>query len=240
MPSDREKEHEQRSGQHSPEVDPELLAEFVGRELTRDPENRVWRDERFIEWLAAEAREHYERTHRMSDAEFRRKGEEFRARVEARRLRVRQGGAPPLSERQNTGELPVEPVSEGPAPVVELGIAAGVGRELWDMPCTHYIELPPDIPRGRYLALNIVGESMAPLMHTGDTVLVRVDTRVRRNTVIVARHPDDGYVCKCVSRITRNTIELSSIEAGRPKITIPRDPACIVGTVVLVWCSHRA
>jgi phage repressor protein C with HTH and peptisase S24 domain len=80
---------------------------------------------------------------------------------------------------------------------------------------------------------------MAPLMHTGDTVLVRVGSEVRRDTVIVARHPDDGYVCKRVSRILRDTIELSSLERGRSRIVIPRDPSYIVGTVLLVWCHHR-
>jgi phage repressor protein C with HTH and peptisase S24 domain len=101
------------------------------------------------------------------------------------------------------------------------------------------VELPPDVPPGKYVALQIVGESMAPLMHTGDTVLVRIETHLQRDTVIVARHPDDGYVCKRVRRILRNAIELSSLEPGRPTITIPRHPACIVGTVVLVWCHHR-
>ena len=57
--------------------------------------------------------------------------------------------------------------------------------------------------------------------------------------MIVARHADDGYVCKRVSRLRRDAIELSSLERGRPRIVIPRDPSCIVGTVILVWCYHR-
>jgi phage repressor protein C with HTH and peptisase S24 domain len=123
--------------------------------------------------------------------------------------------------------------------VVELGIAAGVGRELWDEPVQSWVELPPDVPPGKYVALKIVGESMAPLMHTGDTVLVRIGADVKRDTVVVARHPEDGYVCKRVSRVRRDAIELSSLDPGRPIITIPRDPSLMVGTVVLVWCQHR-
>ena len=76
-------------------------------------------------------------------------------------------------------------------------------------------------------------------MHTGDTVLVRVGRDMQRDTVIVARHPEDGYVCKRVSRLRRRMIELSSLDPGRPLIQVPRDPTCIVGTVVLVWCHHR-
>jgi hypothetical protein len=46
-------------------------------------------------------------------------------------------------------------------------------------------------------------------------------------------------VCKRVSGFRRRFIELSSLAGGRPSIMVPRDPACIVGTVVLVWCHHR-
>jgi SOS-response transcriptional repressor LexA len=80
---------------------------------------------------------------------------------------------------------------------------------------------------------------MAPLMHTGDTVLVRVGGDVQRETVVVARHPENGYVCKRVRTVRRDAIELASLEPGNPIIRLPRDPACIVGTVVMVWCGHR-
>jgi len=76
-------------------------------------------------------------------------------------------------------------------------------------------------------------------MHTGDTILVRVGTDVQPNTVIVARHPDDGYVVKRVDRLTPTTIQLASLNAGYPVLAIPRDPSLIVGTVVLRWCAHE-
>jgi phage repressor protein C with HTH and peptisase S24 domain len=221
-------------------IDPELLAELLGRELARDPDHPIWGDDRFLRWFAANAREEYERTHRMSDEEFRRRGSEFMARVQARKLRVARDTA--VHVRQSVSNAEHErprPVRVGPVPIVELGIAAGVGRELWDEPVSSWVELPPDFPEGQYIALKIVGNSMAPLMHTGDTVLVRVGNEVQRDTVIVARHPEDGYVCKRVSRLRRNVIELSSLESGRPLIYVPREPQCIVGTVVLVWCHHR-
>jgi SOS-response transcriptional repressor LexA len=222
-------------------MDPELLAELLGRELARDPDHPIWGDDRFLRWFAAKAREEYERTHRMSDDEFRRRGAEFMARVHARKLRVaRRDDAVhvrhPVSDPER--ERP-RPVRTGPVPIIEFGIAAGVGRELWDEPVSSWIELPPEVPPGQYISLKIVGNSMAPLMHTGDTVLVRVGSDIQRDTAIVARHPEDGYVCKRVSRLRREVIELVSLERGRPTIIIPRDPACIVGTVVLVWCHHR-
>ena len=87
-------------------------------------------------------------------------------------------------------------------------------------------------------ALRVLGDSMEPVMHTGDTILVRVETAVRKDTVIVARHPEDGYVCKRVRRVTRTAVELESLAPDRPLLTIPRDARLIVGTVVLVWCAH--
>lgn len=222
-------------------VDPELLAEVFGRELTRDPDHPIWGDDRFLRWFAAKAREEYERTHRISDDEFRRLGAEFMARVHARKLRIERGGAaiPVTQPVSNPEHERPRPVRTGPVPIVELGIAAGVGRELWDEPVSSWIELPPDVPAGQYIALRIVGNSMAPLMHTGDTVLVRVETDIRRDTVVVARHPEDGYVCKRLSRLKRDVIELTSLEPGHPLIVVPREPDCIVGTVLLVWCHHR-
>ena len=209
------------------------VAERLGRALLRDPAHPAWNDARFLDWLAADAREEARRAWRLSRAERRAHGEAMIARAHASRLRVIQGGAAPLAKSGETG------LGERIVPVVELGIAAGVGRELWDEPTDTWIEVPNDAPAGEYVALRVVGDSMAPLMHTGDTVLVRRGADVKRDTVIVARHPDDGYVCKRVSRVRRESIELASLAPGRPPIVIPRDRRLVVGTVMLVWCSHR-
>jgi SOS-response transcriptional repressor LexA len=53
--------------------------------------------------------------------------------------------------------------------------------------------------------------------------------------VVVARHPDDGYVCKRVEKIGRRTIHLASLNPEHGAVTIPRDERLIVGTVRLVW-----
>jgi len=210
------------------------FAEELGRTLTRDPGHPAWDDARFLEWLAVDAREESRRAWRIAPETLRLKGEAMMARAQARRLRVVHGAKPPLVKEGAAG-APLRRV----VPVVELGIAAGVGRELWDEPTDAWVEVPNDAPAGEYLALRIVGDSMAPLMHTGDTVLVRRGADVRRDTVIVARHPDDGYVCKRVSRLRRESIELASLAPDRPPIVIPRDARLVVGTVMLVWCSHR-
>lgn len=212
--------------------DPEQLARAVGRALLRDADCAAWRDERFVEWLAREVRARVNDS--SSDAEASMRGAAALARAQARQLRVGRVESPP---ELHDGDVQM---ARRLAPVVSLGVAAGDGRELWDEPPQRWIALPDLVPAGDYLAFRIVGESMAPLMHTDDTVLVQRGARLERDTVIVARHPDDGYVCKRVHRVRRATIELASLAPGRPMITIPRDSRLVLGTVLMVWCTHRA
>lgn len=246
----RDNEHE-RDGRRSlseteldhQRLDAELLAEWVGRQLLRNPEHPAWSDERFLAWLAVEARAQAERDVRFSERAARVRGEQFMARALAKRLRMVREHAAPSFDTRPPAMLRKETRAksrEHAAPMIQLGAAAGVGREIWDMEVDAWAKLPPEVPAGRYVVCPIEGESMAPVMHTGDKILVRLETDVKRNTAIVARHPEDGYVCKQVLHVRRDTIVLGSIEPGRPPITIPRDPRLIVGTVVLVWCTHYA
>ena len=124
------------------------------------------------------------------------------------------------------------------APQLELGAAAGVGRDLWDEPCEQWVRIPDDAPAGSYVSLRVVGESMDPLLHTGDSVLVQVGATVARDTVVLARVPDAGYVVKRVGRVTRAELELQSLNDAFPPIVVPRDERTVVGTVVLRWCPH--
>jgi SOS-response transcriptional repressor LexA len=221
-------------------LDAECIADLVGRTILSDPFSPIWEDERFLEWFFEDARRRAERRRTAkTDAQLLADGKAFLARIQARRARVAMARSAPVRRVREPAPA-IADAALGVIPEVDLGVAAGSGRELWDEMVDSWIELPPDIPRGRYLALRIVGDSMAPLMHTGDTVLVRLGMKVEQDTVIVARHPDDGYVCKSVVRVTRRRIELASLAPGGPKLEIPNDPALVVGRVVLVWCSHRS
>ena len=238
--------HNRRDDDPWAHADGDALAEFIGRELTRDPNASIWRDERFLEWQREELRNRHPRERRITDEQYIREGEELIARAHATRLRLKRKRRA-LRERDVPSEyagLTVQasigaPRSAG-VPFMPIGIAAGDGRELWDEPAEQWVTLPDDVPDGRYLALRIVGDSMAPLMHSGDRVLVRLGPEVERETVIVARHPDDGYVCKRVARVTSGHVELASLAPGRAPITIPRRANVILGTVVLVSCGHRS
>ena len=123
-------------------------------------------------------------------------------------------------------------------PECELSVAAGVGRELWDEPCDRWIALPDHIPDGRHLALRVSGDSMEPLLHSGDTILVRLGDELVPDAVVVARVPDGGYVVKRVGGVAGSRVELTSINPDYPTIVIPRDPSLVLGTVLLRWCTH--
>lgn len=222
----------------------DTLIALVGGAAMSGPDSPVWDDPRFVTWWAEEtaARTRRERRRRRATPAEDAAAEQFATRMEARLLGVTRTLAYPELHRPHVPGPPgrvLEYAAEvGATPWVDLAVAAGSGRELWDEDVESWVTLPPDVPPGRYLAIKIAGDSMAPVMHTGDTVLVLVSPMVKPETIIVARHPEDGYVCKRVRRVRPATIELESLAPERPFIVIPRNDALIVGTVVRVWCHH--
>ena len=126
------------------------------------------------------------------------------------------------------------------APLAELGVAAGSGRELLDEPCDSWVALPPDLPSSRYVALRVVGDSMLPLLHSGDVVLLDLDAPVRPGMIAVARHSEHGYVVKRVARTGADGSRLSlvSLNPAYPPVSLERVPGALVGPIVLRWCPH--
>jgi phage repressor protein C with HTH and peptisase S24 domain len=68
---------------------------------------------------------------------------------------------------------------------------------------------------------------------------VSVGAAVRRDSIVVARRPEEGYVVKAVGRLSRRAIELRSLNPEFATFSIPRENALIVGTVVMRWCAHQ-
>lgn len=190
----------------------------------------------FHEWLACDARAGQRSgERRATEARAERFARRMQALVLARRLGVAAATSSPLVHDARDGGV----VHERLVPWPELGVAAGVGRELWDEPCERWIELPQTLAAGRkYVALTVSGSSMEPALHAGDVVLVSVGTSVRRDSMVVARRPEEGYVVKAVGKLSRRAIELRSLNPEFEAFSIPRDDALIVGTVVMRWCSH--
>ncbi|MGH7720548.1 MAG: S24 family peptidase, partial [Gemmatimonadaceae bacterium] len=103
-----------------------------------------------------------------------------------------------------------------------------------------FVQVPEGLPRNaRYLALTVAGDSMTPLMHSDDVVLVKLGQELARDAIVVAWHPDHGYVVKCVGNLRGGGVELLSVNPEFPPITILRQPSLILGTVLARWCAHE-
>ncbi|HEX8848330.1 MAG TPA: S24 family peptidase [Gemmatimonadaceae bacterium] len=204
-------------------------------ERTIDP------DPRFLEWQAAELR-----ARRRPTLAAEARADERARRLGAAALGARFGvrcvaDAPVAQPAPMSGTLSrvIAPATDaGCAPRLELGIAAGAGRVLWDEPCDSWLAIPDDLPRGRYVALTVKGDSMLPLLHSEDVVLVKIGSEVARDSIVVARRPDDGYVVKRVGRVGPASIELLSLNPDFAPTLIERAEGTVAGTVVLRWCQH--
>jgi SOS-response transcriptional repressor LexA len=197
----------------------------------------------FLEWYAREARATLSVTEQQRlEAGADRFVRQVLSRRAAQRLRMREIAAEPESapawEEGTLAEVVTAAARVRHAPAVDLSVAAGVGRELWDEPCDRWIPLPDGTPDGRYVALRVTGDSMVPLLHDGDTILVKLGDELVPDTVVVARVPDGGYVVKRVAGVAGSRVELASLNPDYPPIVIRRDPALVLGTVLLRWCTH--
>ena len=129
--------------------------------------------------------------------------------------------------------------AERAAPLLDLRVAAGDGRLLWEQACDRWVALPPGVPAGRHVALGVAGDSMRPLLQPGDTLLVRLDAEPAVGALVVARVAGDGYVVKQVGALTAATIELRSLNpAYRPR-RVQRRPGAVLGVVVAWWGARR-
>jgi SOS-response transcriptional repressor LexA len=123
------------------------------------------------------------------------------------------------------------------APLIESGVAAGIGRALEEVPDV-WVDLPSEVPDGRYVAMRVAGDSMQPLLEHGDVVLVELGAATMTGAVIVARNADDGYMVKRVARTPTaidDTIHLASINPDYHPIALPSRPGTVLGRVVLRW-----
>lgn len=196
-------------------------------------------------WIRGDARERLGLT---DSARLERRAERFldsvMRRVASSRMCVREAGKRPTflhaAVRGTVSQVLPYACARGYAPHVPLSAAAGAERTLWDETCDEWLEVPREVEGGRFLSLTVSGDSMLPLLHSGDVVLVRLDDEVRRDTVVLARVADDGYVVKRVASIDTREIVLASLNADYEPVRIPAQERRVLGTVVASWCSHAA
>ena len=218
------------------------LIDLVGYAERYRPSSSAYDDPRFLRWVSRDRREWARDPELLTREDVIALRNRIVEAVHATQLGVRANG--PMPERESfaatarIGSVIADMEWTRRAAVCDLAIAAGPGRQLWDVEVDACIPLPDDVPRGRYLALTVRGDSMEPLIHTGDMVLVKLGDTLTRDRVVVARDIDGGYVVKKVGRLRSKSIELESLNPAYPPMRIARVPGSVLGTVLLRWCDH--
>lgn len=226
-------------GRGHSEWEADQLVALMGKHLGLRRGDSPFDDPRFLSWLSRELRRRPPANGDWSADTVRAMRERILLRAAALRLSVVAHEGAFVERRPSTRRPIVEAVDvaarEGCMPLIEASVAAGEGRELWDEECERWIERPSKLTGGKYLALAVSGDSMTPLMHAGDIVAVKLGPRVRRDTVIVARQADNGYVVKRVGDVRKDAIQLTSLNSRYAPIWIAREKNAVLGTVVWRW-----
>jgi phage repressor protein C with HTH and peptisase S24 domain len=213
------------------------LMSAVGKEAELADRELAYQDEHFLSWLANDLRAGLDSEQRSSDeraaTEFARRAvTRFNVRLAEKRLPRRQLKERAASIRATLAHSVPAASRERCATILDLAVAAGGGRELWDEPCDRWLELPEEIPSGRYVAVRVAGDSMSPLLGPREVILIALDASPRIDDLVVARLPDQSHVVKRVASLKGSTIELASFNPEYESIFVARDPSPVVGTVI--------
>ncbi|PYO49048.1 MAG: hypothetical protein DMD72_06020 [Gemmatimonadetes bacterium] len=213
------------------------LMSAVGRETELADDDLTLQDERFLFWLANDLRAGLDYDQRSKDE---RDAAQFARRALTRlKVRLAEKRLPRRKLRERAASIQATLAHSIPAAnrercatILDLAVAAGSGRELWDEPCDRWLELPEDIPAGRYVALRVAADSMGPVLGPREVILIELDATPRVDDLIVARLPDQSHVVKRVASMKGPTMELASFNPEYESIFVARDPSPVVGTVI--------
>jgi SOS-response transcriptional repressor LexA len=213
------------------------LMSAVGRETELSDNELTYQGEQFLLWLANDLRSGLDREQRSQDE---RDATEFAHRALTRlQIRLAEKRLPRRQLRERSATVNATLVHAIPAAskercatILDLAVAAGSGRELWDEPCDRWLELPDDVPSGRYVALRVAGDSMAPVLDPREVILIQLDVTPRVDDLVVARLPDQSHVVKRVAAMKGATMELASFNPEYESIFVAREPSPVVGTVI--------
>ena len=219
------------------------LIDVIGYVESLHPTSPAYDDERFVTWLAHEGRRARRAAESPRTREVARLTRRICAAALAERSRLHLADQPPEMVAVRAGwtvsSAIVELAKRRQAAVVDLAIAAGSGRDLWDVECEAAVALPSSLPRGEYVALTVLGDSMEPLLHSGDLVLVRRGAELKPGAIVVMHDSDAGYVVKKVGHVQARTVELLSLNPSYARRHVRRTRSSVLGTVLLRWCQHE-
>jgi phage repressor protein C with HTH and peptisase S24 domain len=98
-------------------------------------------------------------------------------------------------------------------------------------------EIPfPDVDRAQVYALEIAGDSMAPVFRDGDIVLVAPGAPVRRGDRVVVKTADGEVLAKELARKTAKQIELRSLNPQHPDRSFLASEIAWIARIV--WASQ--
>jgi phage repressor protein C with HTH and peptisase S24 domain len=221
----------------------ETIARLLGRELDRISPDLDGAADSYLKWLAKEARLNQTRDERASseaDADnfARRMAPRIKAQHLARRFPIHALRTRPAAPASHVHDSIDASAAKRCAPLMNMSIAAGAGRALWDEPCEEWIEIPLSIPDGRYLALRVNGDSMQPFLESGDVVLVKLGAEPVRDDIVVARIRESEYVVKRVVAVSDILLQLESLNPAHAPFSLVRKSGSVLGTVVARF--HRS
>lgn len=214
------------------------LMRLVAAEIEVSDEKAPALDERILAWIGKDLRAGMSGNERARDEIS---ATAFARRASARITARRAERALPLRELRHRAAPIVATVSKAIvesshqrcATMLDLAVAAGTGRELWEESCEQWLELPDDIePTERFLALRVSGDSMSPVLESRDVILIKLDASPAIDDLVVARIPDQGYVVKRVASIRNGRLELSSFNPDYKPVFVVRQRSSILGTVI--------
>ena len=85
-------------------------------------------------------------------------------------------------------------------------------------------------------ALEVTGESMAPLYRNGDILIVSPNAATRNGDRVVIRTTDGEVMAKTLVRRTATTIELASLNPDHPNFVFPLDRVDWIARII--WASQ--
>lgn len=238
--------HDFQEGSRS-EVDAEIenridrLVELLAWSTAEDPGAATYDDERFVAWWRAELRA-WQRWDERAAAQQ-------RAAHFAQRLLAAGGESPAVPKARVmpaerllespciAAQLLVERQAEGLAPWLEADVAAGDGGDVLEERCDRLVVVPPELPKGSYVAMTVRGDSMLPALHPGDVVLARLGGDVVPGSLVVARRRD-GLVVKRLRSVAASGLTLQSANPDFGSVQLPADRRLLIGSVAYIWCAH--
>lgn len=85
-------------------------------------------------------------------------------------------------------------------------------------------------------ALEVTGESMAPLYRDGDVLIVSPNSAPRKGDRVVLRTLDGEVMAKILMRRTTKTVELASLHPDHPNLVFPLEQIDWIARIV--WASQ--